>query len=663
MGNDFRKRSGLVEDKLNQKIELVETGEREFRAAIKGRLLLLRPGKKGLGISLAVFLLLFLFFIFGLAWPVWGLYAKAKSLKEAGVKTYDAVKAQDLPAIKAGLAQTKKELDSFTGSYRLLTWSKFIPFLGGYWRDGEHFLVAAKASLEGGEIFVAALEPYAEILGFTGADGGSEGETAQSRIEFILETIDKVSPQLDQIGEKLAFAREEVNQVNLNRYPQNIGNLAVRDNLNLAVDLINEAAVLVNDARPLFRVLPQLAGMGEEKKYLLIFQNDLELRPTGGFITAYAILRVKDGQVTPAGSYDIYSLDARFGKRIPAPEPIKNYLPLVSFWNLRDMNLSPDFVVSMDTFYEHYSSIPGTTDVDGIIAVDTDVLVRLLEVLGPVGVPEFGNFSTKPDPRCEGCPQVIYELERLADKPVGTSAVARKAVLGPLMHSVLLNALGSPRRMWPALAEVILTSLQEKHVLIYLFDEEAQKGVEAFNAAGRIVDYPGDYFHLNDANFAGAKSNLFIKQEVTQEIEIAADGTVTKTVTVDYKNPSPPSNCNLEAGELCLNGLYRDWLRLYLPRGSILTESTGSEVEVKTYEELGKTVFEAFFGDQSPLRPLGSARVTFKYRLPFKLEKGEAYRLLIQKQPGTDSPLYRLSLDGEKEELNLTTDKEIAFPH
>ncbi len=154
---------------------------------------------------------------------------------------------------------------------------------------------------------------------------------------------------------------------------------------------------------------------------------------------------------------------------------------------------------------------------------------------------------------------------------------------------------------------------------------------------------------------------MFIEQTVTQEIEIENDGSIVKSVTIDYRNPAPPSNCNLEAGELCLNGLYRDWVRLYVPQGSELIEATGAEIETKVYEDLGKTVFETFYGDQAPLRPEGKKQLTFKYRLPFKLEKGDDYNLLIQKQPGTYNPEYIVTFDRQQEEFELTTDRHLKL--
>jgi hypothetical protein len=179
--------------------------------------------------------------------------------------------------------------------------------------------------------------------------------------------------------------------------------------------------------------------------------------------------------------------------------------------------------------------------------------------------------------------------------------------------------------------------------------------------AGRVRDYEGDYQFLVDTNFAGAKSNLFIKQKIDEKIETSSDGTITKTITITYNNPFPASDCGLLSGGLCLNGLYRDWVRLYVPKGSLLIESSGSEIPINTYEELGKTVFEGFYGDKYPLRPQSMTKLSFKYTLPFKIQKGKPYKMLIQKQGGVDKYDFTLDFNGKKQEFELKTDKEFKL--
>src|SRR6185503_5714547 len=120
---------------------------------------------------------------------------------------------------------------------------------------------------------------------------------------------------------------------------------------------------------------------------------------------------------------------------------------------------------------------------------------------------------------------------------------------------------------------------QEKHILFSLDNQDAQSGIDALNWGGRIKSVEGDYLHINDANFGGAKSNMFIKENLTVKYNVIGNGEIEKTVTVDYRNPEKYSDCNLERGGLCLNAILRNFQRIYVPKGSTLVTSKGSEVK------------------------------------------------------------------------------------
>ncbi len=654
-------------DPLEQKIELTEGDEAQSLSKSRWRWRFSwRPKlslKKVLIFLVVLVLLLGAGIFFGVL-PLIQIKGDVDQLSQDLKGVSEGIQAQSLSQSAEKLEATKTSLEKLKNDYHRLTWLGAIPFVGDYYQDGGRLINSGGYLLEAGEVALEALQPYADILGLKGEEEAKKAEemTAEDRLMLALDTLDKLQPSLDKISEKLSLAKEEIAPIDPNRYPEMLFGKKIREKVVAVIKMVEGTAQLASEIKPVASYLKPFLGVPDEKKYFFLFQNDAELRPTGGFMTAYATLSVHNGNFKLVSSHDIYTLDARFPKRIKAPEPILNYLPKVPYWYLRDMNLSPDFIVSMDTFWENYQLTSGAIEADAIIAVDTKFLVELMKVLGPIGVPEFGNFSAEEDPRCN-CPQVFYELERYADKPVGTLRTERKGIIGPLMHSILLNVMGSPRKKWPEFFNVTLAAIQEKHLLFYFFEEEIQKGMEALNASGRIKDFEGDYLHINDTNFAGAKSNMYIRVTVEQKIEIGSDGEVIKTVTLDYKNPEPPSDCNLERGELCLNGLYRDWVRLYVPQGSELLDSQGSEVEVKTYEDLGKTVFEAFYGKtpNTALRPLGKLQLTFKYKLPFKAEKGAEYKLLVQKQPGTYGYEYLVLLDGQEESFELKTDKELNF--
>lgn len=569
-------------------------------------------------------------------------------------ETYTAGKNQNLPEFNAKLETTKKQLERTHTIYKVLGWTNIIPLVGAYYRDGNHAFKAGIAGVEAAQILGQTLEPYADVLGFQG-QGSFTGGSAEERITKIVETLDKVTPELGRVAAKIQLANDEIQAVKPNRYPFTIKDRNLKETIIQAQTIAADALVAVTDAKPVLEMLPGALGIDDERKYAVIFQNDAEIRPTGGFMTAYGIMRVDKGKVFQEKSDDIYNLDQKFKSRLKPPEIIDRYLPLVFYWNLRDMNMSPDFKQSMDTFHSYYKDIPGEPEVDGIIAVDTQVLNDLVTVLGPVEVPGFGTFSSETDDRCD-CPQIIYELEDMATRPVAYVRDDRKAFLAPMLQTILLKAYGSPKQQWPGLFDVMMRNIREKHVLFYLLDEGEQAAIEGVNVAGRIQDYDADYFHLNDINFAGAKSNLFVTENIEQEITID-DGTVTKKVTVTYKNPAPASNCNLEAGELCLNGVLRDVLRLYVPEGSELVDALGFEQDsVETLEDLGKTVFQGFF----TLNPESQAKVVFEYTVHYSPE--DEYRMLIQKQPGKKYPHYTVTINNEhQEEFELASDKELTM--
>lgn len=622
-----------------------------------------RARRKRLLLSiLAVLVILALAIVFFLVLPVQAVYQDILALRQNVISFRSALSQKDFSLIGSELRKTKQNIKNLESSYRRLRWIRFVPFGRDYYLDGERMIVVGKEGVLVAEILLKTAEPYSDFLGFRSdnqrvLDGAKK---AEDRIQFLTESIADLEANIDELEGHLGIIEKNISQVDPQRYPEQIRGVKVRDKLVRSKELVEQLVSLVKDGKPLIKKAGWLLGKQQPARYLFIFQNDGEIRPTGGFWTAYGILEVKEGKIKPLLSEDIYALDTRFNSRIKAPEPIKNYLEM-KYWHLRDMNLSPDFKISVETFLENFQKM-NPEEFVAVVAIDTQVLVDLLRVLGPIGVPGWGNFKPDPDPRCFGCPQVVYRLELLADKPLSTHNPNRKGFLGPLMHSLVSNILGSPKERIASLAQVLWQNIRQKHILVYFPDKSLQKSAERLGFAGRIVSFEGDYFHFNDSNFGGAKSNLFITQTVKHEYQTLPDGTIKKKVTIKYKNNAPPSDCNLQRGNLCLNGLYRDWFRLYVPEGSKLERFSGSEVGVEVYEELGKTVFEGFFGKVSPLRPNGINKVVFEYRLPFKQRK--VLNLLIQKQPGKDSVKHQIWVNGKKQkevEVSSDTRFEIFF--
>lgn len=621
--------------------------------------------KKGLLIASAFVLVLVVFAVLNVI-LVQRVVKDAKLSMQLGREAYAAVKEQNLVEANDKLKQTKKQLKQTDQSLKTLGYVKYIPFVKNYYLDGVNGIQAGLQGVEAGIVLTEALNPYADVLGFKG-EGSFTGGSVEERLIKIVETMGEISPQIDTAVEELSKAEEKLAQIDPNRYPEEFRGYKVREKLTAAEENFTETVEYLKNFQPLFHTLPKMLGHPEPRKYLVIFQNDGELRPTGGFMTAYTIMEAKSGKISAQGSNDIYHLDEKYNSDVDAPAPIERYLlsadlnvGIVPKWYLRDMNLSPDFKVSMDTFSKYFAEVPGEPEIDGIIALDTEVLKDLVTLLGPLDVPGFGKFTMDPDERCHGIPNVICELEYIVDTPIPGIKVDRKGVLGPMMQTIMQKAFSAPKSIWPALFKISMENIQEKHLLLYLNNEKEQQAAEEINAAGRIMDYQGDYLHINNSNFGGAKSNLFVEQEVEQEIKVKDNGNLEKTLTITYTNPEPMDNCNLERKSgLCLNGVLRDYFRVYVPQGSELIEVLGSETEPQAYESLGKQVFEGFF----TLRGGGGrAKVIVKYEVPRDAVKTDDYQLLIQKQPGTKPHDYTVIYDGkEKKEFKLDQDTELEF--
>src|SRR6185369_1280593 len=405
--------------------------------------------------------------------------AEAEAL---GRSAYDAFKAQNLPGAQQNLESVKTKLADIRVTYQKLSLYNSLPIAHSYYQDGLHGLNAADAGVEAGLKSLNSITPYADVLGFTG-EGTFTGGTAEDRLKLVLQTLQKITPELDAIGGDLNTVQVELAQINPNRYPENFRGTELRSKIVQAQEVSKGAATALTEFRPVIEQIPAVMGANGRKKYFVLFQNDNELRPTGGFLTAYSVIFVENGKVTPEKSDDIYELDKKFSKKIPIPPILGKYLTTESLFHLRDMNIDPDFKTSMDQFLTNYKLVPGEPkDIDGIIAVDTQVLTDLLRVLGPVEIPGYGTFSAENDPTCD-CPQIIHALSEIITRPTPYIKVDRKGILGPMMGAILQKAYTAPKTQWPQLFEVAWQDIQARHAQFYLFDPAAQAAAEKVGAA------------------------------------------------------------------------------------------------------------------------------------------------------------------------------------
>jgi len=518
----------------------------------------------------------------------------------------------------------------------MLYWAKPIPYIS----DFKNGVEAGRYGIEAAKAAVKSIAPYADLIGFKKGESSFVGKSAEGRLQTAVLTLDKVLVNIDVISTDIGEIEKRLQTIDEKRYPESIGGMTIRKNIVTIKEQFTGVSHLFVDAKPLLKRFPEILGSKKEQTYLVLFQNDKERRATGGFLTAYAVFTIKDGKMSIAKSEDMYTLDASIANHPSVPREIREYFPTVGIFNIRDTNLSPDFVTSLELFNSLYKKSGSRVKYDGVIAMDTKILVDMLTIFGDAEVDGM-TFSAKIDSRCD-CAQVIYQLLSTIGEEVGYQKTNRKGILGDLMLELFNRALRfSPSRYWGTLAQTMLKNLDQKHILLNFVDPEIQTSIEKLNYAGRIRETATDYLHINNVNFGGQKSNLFVNETMTSKTEKKGSD-VQREVTVEYRNPYPASNCNRNQERiLCLNATLPNWVRVYVPKGSKLVSFDGSTTKVQTYDELGKTVFEGFLR----VNPMGMAKIKVIYTLPSGVNSDE---LLIQKQPGADGEKYTVTINGQK---------------
>jgi len=448
----------------------------------------------------------------------------------------------------------------------------------------------------------------------------------------ILKKIFESPPILQGIRAQIGLA-----DVALSQIPEDGVLSIVQEKIDPLREKLPQIAGAVDSAIPLAEILPLLSGYPTPKTYLFLLQNNTELRPTGGFLGAYGIMRLKNGNIDSFTTDNSYNLDVRVKKtlNVTPPMPLQKYNATTQ-WFFRDSNWSPDFPTAAEQTMWFYGKEGGREKLDGVIAITPVVIERLLEMTGSItiGKTEFTKDNV--------VDELIYQVEK-AYVYQGVGFENRKGIIGDLGDVLIKRIMSLPRDKWPELFEIMGELANEKHMLLYSTDSELQDKIITAGWGGQIKEADDDFIGVFDANLASLKTDAVMKRGLSYKLEQNDKNEIIATATLKYENTAKEFDWRTSR--------YRNYLRLLVPKGSELIESQGTMYNDRTTrkgsvdvsEDLGKTVFGTFVA----IEPKETREVMIKYKLPNfigdKIKNGE-YNLLIQKQPGIDTRDLNLEL-------------------
>ncbi len=553
-------------------------------------------------------------------------------------------------------------------------WGLALPLVG--WLPGPAYdasrlgplLEMAQKSAQAGWV---AIEGAKEALGLF-EPGRTFGSDSPSKIVLAAQAL--ADPTAQARFSQAAALLDEVARRRADLDPARLSLSQTRkavDQLDGQLPALREAMGLARELPPL---LPDVLGQNRPVSYLALIQNSDELRPTGGFISAVALITFDRGRLSVSRFQDSYAVD---NPQVPIgapPEALARYM-LASNFLLRDANWWPDFPTSARQVADFYRQHQGLS-VDGVIALDSQAVAGLFEALGPLDLPAYNERLTAEN---------FEERLRHYYLPPGTALgddwwLKRKEFIGVVLHGLLGRLDGAGARDYLKVADALGRSLATRHLQVNFSRAELEaqltrRGLDGAQAQpNQTATGLNDYLMVAETNVGFNKVNPKIDRTMSYRVSGGSKGadlfgslTITYTSRAGVREGTSAGECVKVAKydsnyDSMTNGCYWNYLRVYVPSGSRLLDTSGFPADSlpQTGTENGRTVFAS----QVVLPPGGSLSVTLNYVLPYRLSEPGDYHLLVQKQAGlaATTPLQvEELLAGQNRQWSLALDGDRRF--
>lgn len=399
--------------------------------------------------------------------------------------------------------------------------------------------------------------------------------------------------------------------------------------------LLTEYKETLTLAQTFVTLLPDVLGFSDKRTYLLLLQNNMELRPGGGFIGSYGVLSFDNGKLTNFEIQDVYSADGQLKGHIDPPLPIRTHLNQPN-WFLRDSNWDPDFQKSASQAAWFLEKEIGQKT-DGVIAMDVTQMQLLLSAMGPISLPDYKETVTSSN--------VFEKMEAHAEENFFPGSTQKKDFLGAVSRRVLDRMLHEEDMSWLKLMTAFKKGVGEKHILFAFTSPSVENVVKVNNWGGSILNLPSDndrlsdYRMLSEANVGLNKVNAFIKRKVSDTIAISEEGSMSGTLRITYNNPH---DAKWPGGE------YKNYLRVLFPLNTTISAVSIDNQEVYRKGEKGSLTLDISSATESGKTVVGllhttpatkTSTIAIRYDLPQVFPKAPGsttYNYVFQKQPGTN---------------------------
>ena len=396
--------------------------------------------------------------------------------------------------------------------------------------------------------------------------------------------------------------------------------------------------------------LAKLVAEAEHKEYLVLLQNNMELRPTGGFLGSYARVSFTDGYLDSVKVEDIYVPDGQLPGYVEPPAPIKQYLNS-NGWLLRDSNWEADFSQAapvIEWFFEQGKE----PEADGVVAVNLFVAQDLMRAVGPIYLADYQETVTAEN--------LFAKAEAHSEVDFFPGSTQKRDFLSLVAKQLTEKVKAADWRTQIKVVKAIRDSLRRKHILVWVKDNQITQAMRRLNWDGKLVYNEGDYLMIVEANLGVNKTNCCLERRINQEVTLTEIGGLQERLTINYKNnnpvkPEPPK---------FWGGGYKNYLRVYLPKVAQLDSVRINQMLLQLTEvdqEMVNDFLVVGFLVEVGGGESGEVEINYSQLIP---PVDRVYRLKVQKQSGTGDDPYSLTFHSPTcptRQLNRTLDQDFTW--
>ncbi|BCN70589.1 hypothetical protein RE943_40620 [Prescottella equi] len=279
-------------------------------------------------------------------------------------------------------------------------------------------------------------------------------------------------------------------------------------------------------------IVPSMMGADGPRTYFIGFQTNAEARGTGGLLGGFGELRAVDGavHVEDLGSNKELSIEDKKPLDL-GPDFEKQYGISRPTTDFRNSNVSSHFPYAAQIWRSLWAQESGE-QVDGVIATDPVALSYILDVVGPVTMPDGEKVTAD---------NVVELTESTAYSRFANDNNARKAYLQDIAGKVVERMTGKISNP-QALLEALGRAASERRIAVWSANPTEQQVLEGTVLGHTVPDDPAPYAGVVVNNLGGNKLDYYLQREIDYTAESCVGDTRKSTVTIRLTNTLPPGD-------------------------------------------------------------------------------------------------------------------------